>query len=78
MDRHGICQTFYTTQITNFFKNFTREKPVIRDILRFDVLLIYFEQIVRFFCENLSLNTANFTESVIFALILEKFTRAQN
>ena len=39
-----------------------------------DVLLIYFEQIVSF-CENSSLNSTNFTESVIFALILEKFTQ---
>ena len=65
------------------FFNYTREDHVNRDIFcqKFrmeDVLLIYFEQIVRFFCENLSLNTANFTESVIFALILEKISRAQN
>ena len=55
--RHGICQIFYTSKISNFV-NFTWEKRVNRDLfgqkLRMDdVFLIYFEKNCQFSCNYL-------------------------
>ena len=80
------CQMFYTRRITKFF-SFTQKKRVNRDFLgkiienggcfphlfwpEFQFLCNYLLQV---FCENSSLDSANFTERVFFRNSSQKYS----
>ena len=80
------CQMFYTRRVTKFF-SFTQKKRVNREFFgkiienggcfphlfwtEFQFLCNYLLQV---FCENSSLNSANFTERVFFRISSQKYS----